>query len=133
MRRRLLLAALAATALLAPALGHAQEEGGGSKQKASYLSLKAVTVSIVRADGRRGVLTVEVGLDVPNPALRDEVDLYLPLLNSAFVSALQPYAVGLSPAQPPNADYISMVLQRATDQTLKRRGERLLLGSILTN
>ena len=52
MRRRLLIAALAATALIAPQLGHAQE-GGGAKQKPSYLSLKTVTVSIVRPDGRR--------------------------------------------------------------------------------
>ncbi len=92
-----------------------------------------MTVSIVRPDGRRGVLTVEVGIDVPNPGLRDRADLYLPLLNSAYVSALQPYALGLSPGQPPNADYISMVLQRATDQTLGRRGAKLLLGSILLN
>lgn len=132
MRRRLLLLAFAAMALMSPQLGHAQE-GGGPKQKPSYLSLKTVTVSMVRPDGRRGVLTVEVGIDVPNPALRDDADLYMPLLNSAFVSALQPYALGLSPGQPPNADYISMVLQRATDQVLKRRGARLLLGSILTN
>ena len=132
MRRRLFLAAFAATALLAPALAQAQEEGG-SQAKQPYLPLKAVTVSIVRPDGRRGVLTVEVGIDVPNPGLRDRADLYLPLLNSAYVSALQPYALGLSPGQTPNADYISMVLQRATDQTLGRRGAKLLLGSILLN
>ncbi len=132
MRRRLFLAAFAATALLAPALAQAQEDGG-SQAKQPYLPLKAVTVSIVRPDGRRGVLTVEVGIDVPNPGLRDRADLYLPLLNSAYVSALQPYALGLSPGQPPNADYISMVLQRATDQTLGRRGAKLLLGSILLN
>ncbi len=132
MRRRLLLAALAATALTAPALGHAQE-GGGPKQKPSYLSLKPVTVTMVRPDGRRGVLTVDVGIDIPDPRLRDDADLYMPLLNSAYVSALQPYALGLAPGQLPNADYIAMVLQRATDQVLKRRGAKLLLGSILTN
>jgi len=132
MRRRQLLAAFVLAALTAPGAGWAQE-GGGSKQKPSYLSMKAVTVSIVRPDGRRGVLTVEVGIDAPNPALRNQLDLYEPLLNAAFVSALQPYALGLSPGEPPNADYISMILQRATDQTLGRRGARLLLGSILTN
>ncbi len=132
MRRRLLIAALAATTLLAPALGLAQE-GGGPKAKPPYLPLKSVTVSISRGDGRHGVLTVEVGVDIPNPALRDKAELYTPLLGSAFVSALQPYALGLSPGQPPSADYISMVLQRATDQVLGRRGAKLLLGSILLN
>ena len=132
MHRRLFIAAFTVAAVLAPALGLGQE-GGGPKTKPSYMTLKSVTVSISRQDGRHGVLTVETGIDIPNPALRDKADLYLPLLNSAFVSALQPYALSLSPGQPPNADYISMVLQRATDQVLGRRGAKLLLGSILLN
>ena len=132
MRRRLLIAALAASTMLAPALGLAQE-GGGPKSKPSYLSLRSVAVSIPRLDGRHGVLTIEVGIDIPNPALRDKADLYAPLLGSAYISALQSYALSLSPGQPPNADYISMVLQRETDRTLGQRGARLLLGSILLN
>ena len=132
MRRRLFIAALALTALSTPALGLAQE-GGGPKTKPPYMAMRSVTVSIPRQDGRHGVLTVEVGVDIPIPALRDKAELYLPLLNSAFVSALQPYALGLSPGQPPSADYISMVLQRATDQVLGRKGAKLLLGSILLN
>ena len=132
MQRRLLLAAIAATVLLKPALGRAQG-GGGSKQKPPYLGLKSVTVSLPHADGRRGVLTVEVGVDIANPVLRDRADLYMPRLNAAYVAALQPYALGLSPGQPPNADYVSMVLQRATDQVLGRRGAKVLLGSILAN
>ncbi len=48
-----------------------------------------MAVSIVRANGRRGVLTVEVGLDVPDPRLRESIELYLPILYSAYVSALQ--------------------------------------------
>lgn len=130
MRRRLLLVALAASAMLAPALGHAQE-GGGKRAKQPYLAMHSVAISSVRPDGRRGVLTVEVGVDVKDPGLRDRVELYLPLLNSAYVSALQPYALGLSAGQPPNADYISITLQRETDRVLGRRGAKLLLGSIL--
>jgi len=65
--------------------------------------------------------------------LRDKVDLYVPLLRSAFVSVLQPYALSLSPGAPPNADYIAMTLQRETDRVLGRRGARLLIGSILVN
>ncbi len=68
-----------------------------------------------------------------DPGLRSRIELYQPLLSSAFVSALQPYALGLSPGQPPNADYISLTLQRETDRVLRRKGARLLLGSILLN
>ncbi len=92
-----------------------------------------MAVSIIRASGRRGVLTVEVGLDVPDPKLRDTIELYLPILYSAYVSALQPYGLGLAAGQPPNADYISMALQRETDRVLRRRGAKVLLGSILLN
>ena len=87
----------------------------------------------MRASGRRGVLTVEIGLDVPDAKLRDGLELYLPLLYSAYVSALQPYALGLAPGQPANADFISITLQRETDRVLKRRGAKVLLGSILLN
>ncbi len=132
MSRRLILAAVAASVLLEPLPGLAQE-GGGHKTKAPYYSMPAVAVSVLRSSGRKGVLTVEVGVDVRDPKLRDEIELYQPLLNSAFVSALQPYALGLSPGQLPNADYIALTLQRETDRVLRRKGARLLLGSILMN
>ncbi len=133
MRRRTLVTALAALAMLGPAIGRAEGEGDGPKVKPSYLRMPAVAVSVFHANGRRGVLTVEVGVDAPDPAMRDRMELYVPLLISAYVSALQPYAIGLGPGQPPNADYISMTLQRETDRVLGRRGARLLLGSILMN
>ena len=132
MRRRLLLIALTLAAMAPAGLSRAQE-GGGQRKLQPYLPMDAVAVGIVRPDGRRGVLTVEVGVDVKDPGLRSRIGLYLPILNSAFVSALQPYALGLSPGQPPNADYISMTLQRETDRVLGRPGARLLLGSILTH
>ena len=132
MRRRALIAALAALAILPPVAGRA-EEGSGPKIKQPYLRMQTVAVSIVHSNGGRGVLTVEVGVDVPDPALRNRIELYLPRLTSSYVSALQPYAIGLGPAQPPNADYISMTLQRETDRVLGRRGAHLLLGTILLN
>jgi hypothetical protein len=131
MRRSLICAVLAITALgVAPVRA---EEGGGKKSKQSYVQLQTVAVSTTRPGGLRGVLTVELGLDVPDAALRDKVDLYVPLLRSAYVSALQPYGLGLPPGNPPNADYISITLQRETDRVLGRHGAKLLLGSILVN
>lgn len=132
MRRRHLLFTLVAAALAPSPLAHAQE-GEGPKTKQRYLQMKTVAVSIVHMGGRRGVLTVEVGVDVPDPSFRNRIELYLPLLYSAYVSALQPYALGLSPGQPPNADYIALTLQRETDRVLGRKGAKLLLGSILMN
>jgi hypothetical protein len=126
--RRLLTCLLAAQAVLGWGAAHAADS-----TQLSYVQLQTLAVSTIRASGRRGVLTVEVGVDAPDPALRDKVDLYTPLLRSAYISALQPYGLGLPPDQLPNADYISMTLQRETDRVLGRRGARLLLGSILVN
>ena len=108
-------------------------EGKGKQAKQPYLQLPTIAMSITRPSGRHGVLTVEVGLDTADPALRDKLELYQPLLRSAYVAALQPYALGLSPGAPPNADYIAMSLQHETDRVLGRRDARLLVGSILIN
>jgi hypothetical protein len=133
MRRRSALAAIL-LALAAPLVARAGEgEGGGKKAKSPYLQLETLAATIVRPSGRRGALTVEIGIDAPDPALRDRVELSQPILRDAFVGKLQAYALSLSPGAPPNADYISITLQRETDRVLGQRGARLLLGSILVN
>lgn len=132
MRRRLILTLLA-LAFAAPTPVLAAHGGGEKKAKPSFMQIDTLAVSVLRPGGRRGVLTVEVGIDEPNPQLRDKLDLYVPPLRSAFVAALQPYALGLAPGSPPNADYISMSLQRETNRVLGRRGAKVLIGSILVN
>ena len=133
--RRVVVFALTVFALslgtLSPPVGaHAE---GGKKAKPAYLPLETLAASVRRPNGRRGVLTVEVGLNAPDPQLRDKLELYQPILRSAYVGALQPYALSLTPGAPPSADYIAMTLQRETDRILGARGAKLLLGSILIN
>ncbi len=130
---RAVVTACLALALAAPAVARAGEGEGGKKQKPSYQELSTLSATVNRPGGRRGVLTVEVGVDAPDPALRDRVELSQPLLRDAYVSALQPYALGLAPGSPPSADYIAMTLQRETDRVLGRRGARVLLGTVLVN
>jgi hypothetical protein len=130
---RRLIAPLLIACLLAGSGAARAEEGGGKKAKTPYIQLQSLAVSVIRQSGARGVLTVEIGIDAPDPALRDRVDLVTPLLRSAYISALQPYALSLPPGSLPNADWISMTLQRETDRVLGRRGGKLLLGSILVN
>jgi hypothetical protein len=124
---------ICALALAALATGAAAQEGGNGKAKSSYVQLQTLALATTRPGGRHGVLTVEVGIDATDPALRDKVDLYTPLLRSAYISALQPYGLGLPWGALPSADYIALTLQRETDRVLGRRGARLLLGSILVN
>ncbi len=124
------MAASLALALLAPMGARAAE---AKKEKPSYLRLTTLAATINQPGGRRGVMTIEIGIDTPDPALRDKVELVQPVLRDAYVTVLQPYALSITPGSPPSADYIAMTLQRATDRVMGRKGARLLIGSILIN
>ncbi|MBL8771718.1 MAG: Tat pathway signal protein [Phenylobacterium sp.] len=129
-RRRLL--SLAAASTLIPALALAAEDkkksGGGS-----YLPLQTLLGTTIRSSGRRGVLAVDCGLDVPDPALRLRAEQSAPRLRAAYVQSVQAYAAGLAPGALPNADYLAQQLQRHTDAILGRPGARVLLGAIVVN
>jgi hypothetical protein len=130
MNRRSLITAAALLAV--PALARAAEahkKGGGP----SFIQLDTLTATATRAGGRRGVMTVEVGLDIQDAALHAKAAQSTPRLQAAFSEVLRIYAAGLPPGALPNADYLGLALQRATDQALGRPGARLLLGTIMVN
>ncbi|HEX4197898.1 MAG TPA: Tat pathway signal protein [Caulobacteraceae bacterium] len=132
--RRRLLAVFVLPALIAPAAALAQ--GAGEKKKGggiTYIQFPTLTATIFRGDGHRGVLTVEVGVDVPNSALRARTNLSMPRLRAAYVELLQSYVYSLGPGAPPDPDYLSVALQRQTDRVLGQPGAHLLLGAMLVN
>ena len=132
-RRRLL--RLAATALAAAAIPAAALAEGEKKKSggANYLPFATLTGATTKAGGRRGVLTVECGLDVPDSALRQRADASLPRLRAAYLQTILAYAAGLPAGSTPNVDFIGASLQRQTDAILGRPGARMLLGTILVN
>ncbi|MFI4975140.1 MAG: hypothetical protein ACHP84_11425 [Caulobacterales bacterium] len=125
----ILLGALAFLPGLAMAQEKQRKKGGGE----SYIQINTLTGTIIRPDGRRGVMTVEAGVDVPDPALFARADASLPRLRAAYTEVIITYAAGLPAYAAPNADYLSRELQRQTDLVLGRPGARLLLGTILVN
>lgn len=135
MDRRLLIAALIAP-LTALASTRARANGGGEKKKSgggTYLPIDTLLGTTVRANGSRGVLSVDCGLDVPDTGLRTLADQSVPRLRAAYLQIIQSYAAGLPSGALPNADYIAQALQRQTDATLGRPGAKLLLGAIIAN
>lgn len=130
--RRLMLAVAALAAVpAAPSLA-----SGGEKAAApvsSYVQLPGVTATIVRRDGRHGVLSVDTGVDVPDGKLRAQAAGSIPRLRDAYAQVLQAYAAGLPPGRPPQVDYLAGELQRATDRVLGRPGARLLIGTVMVN
>jgi hypothetical protein len=132
MHRRLLLATglIGAAFAAGPALAAEEKKKGGGTQ---FLQMRALTATIMRSDRRRGALTVEVGLNVPNDALRARADLSSPRLRAAFIEFLAGYASRLPPATAPDPDYLEKQLQQITDRTLGQPGAQVLLGTMLIN
>jgi hypothetical protein len=131
MNPRFLLAFLVA---LAPSLAQGQDmakhkRGGGE----SYMQLGVIEGTTFRMDGRRGVMTLEAGVDAPDPSVRQRAQSLTPMLKAAYSEVVRNYAAGLPPGVAPNADYLSLELQRQTDRIVGRPGAHFLLGTILVN
>ena len=124
-----LLIVLGATLLTAPALAGERKKGGG----VSFIQMPPLAAIAFRPDGRRGVLSVETGLDVKDESLRARAQAMTPRLRDAYVSSVQSYARTLGPGVPPDADRLSAQLQRETDRVLGKPGAKLLLGTVLVN
>jgi hypothetical protein len=131
MRRRALVALIALAAL--PTAAAAGEEKKKRTGGANYLQFDTLTGTTNKSGGRRGVLTVDCGLEIPDAKLRDYAEKSLPRLRAAYVQVVQVYAAGLPSGAEPNADFIVRELQRQTDMILKRPGARLLVGAIVAN
>jgi hypothetical protein len=135
MDRRALLV-VASLAALPVSVGPAGEAWAEEKKKTgggSYLQINTLNGTTFRANGARGVLSVDCGLDVPDPTLHKLADQSIPRLRAAYLQTIQAYAAGLQAGMLPNADYVAAALQRTTDQTLGRAGAKVLLGAIVVN
>jgi hypothetical protein len=104
---------------------------GGAASAATYFGLPIITASILHADGRRGVLSIETGLDVPDAALRTRAQQSTPRVRAAFATAAQQFAGRMLPGRAPDIDQLAAALQAAADGALGRRGARVLLGTVM--
>lgn len=134
-RRALVGLAALSTGLGAALIAEAAEasgksEGGGAPANA-YIPLPTATATILRRDGRRGVMTVEVGVDVADTALRARADQSKPRLSAAFNEVVRLAGERLLPGAPPDVEWLSRALQAATDRVLGRAGAKLLLGTVM--
>lgn len=105
--------------------------GGGGAPQNSYMRLPTITANVMRSGGRRGVMTVETGLDTPDAALRTRVTQSAPRLRAAYAAVVQASANALLPGAPPDVERLVAQLQSATDRTLGRAGARLLIGTVM--
>lgn len=123
--------ALAVAAVLLPGPALASGKSKGEEPEESYLRVAALTAGVSLPSGRRGVITVEPGVDAADPALRVKVEQSLPRLRAGWFAVLQRYAAGLRPGAAPNADQLARQMQAETDRILGARGAKFLIGSVL--
>jgi len=125
-RRALLVAPLALAATPALASG-----GGGGGSAGGYVRYPTITATTIRSDGRRGVMTVETGVDAPDAALKLRAEQSQPRMRAVFNILVQREANTLLPGGVPNIDRLAAQLQSATNIIMGRRGCRLLLGTVM--
>src|SRR3712207_3945694 len=113
-RRHLTVLAISAALLGGPVAAKERKKGGGE----TFLQMSPMAAIAFRPDGRRGVLSIEAGLDVKDDALRARVEALTPRLRDAYVSSVQSYARTLGPGVAPNADWVAAQLQRETDRVV---------------
>ncbi|MFT4090200.1 MAG: Tat pathway signal protein [Asticcacaulis sp.] len=132
MNRRAFLSLAAACSLLplpALAAGPVKKKGGGS----SYTQLPMITVFTRSRQSRHGTLTIEMGLDTKDEALRQKIAASLPRLRDAFVRRIQAYALSLTRTSLVDLDYMTLELQAATDEVLQKKGAKVLLSTVILN
>jgi hypothetical protein len=140
MRRRDLIALLALAAPLSAAPWGAAGRALAAEDKKKklsggedYIPIDPIIGTTNKSGGRRGVLSVDCGLQIEDAKLRDFADKSMPRLRAAYVQAIQVYAAGMPPGSEPNVDFIVQALQRQTDLVLKRPGAKLLIGAVVAN
>lgn len=98
-------------------------------QSESYVMVEPLYASILQGLKPRGLLLVEVGLDVPDPVLRARVTEYMPLLRDAYVRSLAIYAANaVRPWRQPSIDEISARMQKITDYLMGKPGAKILMA-----
>lgn len=131
-RRDLLTLSLALAAVPAVALARGSSGGGGSDEP-RYTRMATLTATIIRSGGRRGVLSVEAGIDIEDEGLRTRANQAVPRLRAAYSDILRTFGAALAPGEVPDADRLARDLQTATNEIVGRSGARVLLGTILTS
>ncbi|MDR7232686.1 hypothetical protein J2X45_003795 [Caulobacter sp. BE264] len=128
-----LLAALSTAPLLAPAPAFASMAKEDKKEQVTYFALAPINAVVLRRDGRRGVMTVETGLEIKDAKLMERAQASTPRLRAAFAQTLMVYAAGLRGGSPPDIDHMSRELQKSADQVLGKPGSKVLLTSAMIN
>ena len=128
-----LVTALSAAQLVTPTQALANKGKDEKKEQVTYFALAPINAVVLRRDGRRGVKTVETGLEIKDAKLMERAQASTPRIRAAFAQTLMVYAAGLRGGSPPDIDHISRELQKSADHVLGKPGSKVLLTSAMIN
>jgi flagellar basal body-associated protein FliL len=119
-----------------------KDDGGGDKKKGkapehkltqseSWVEMDDFYTTIVGDNRPAGMLMVRLGLDIPEPGLRENAERAMPVLRDAYLRSLMAYtATNVRLDTQPDITMISDRLQAITDRALKKKGARILLRQV---
>jgi flagellar basal body-associated protein FliL len=140
-------APLIVIALLAAASGQASASGsgGGSSQAQApatrqerltsaetYLPMPTLSAGVLQRNANHGTLVVDMGLDIPDAALRRRAQLNAPRLRDALRTALATYAsTYYRDRTAPSPGELARQMQLAVNRVLGAEGAQVLLANII--
>lgn len=139
MQRRALLIGLSAALVAGPAA--AAGSGGGqapaTRQERltsaeSFVPMPTLSAVVLQRASTRGTLVVDMGIDVPDAALRERAQRNGPRLRDALRTALAVYAnTYYRDRTAPDPTQLTRLMQQSIDQALGAPGARVLLVNII--
>lgn len=102
-------------------------------QSESYMMVEPFYASIIDGTHPQGLLMVGIGLDVPDPKMRERIDSEMPRLRDAYVRSLMAFsAIGVRSYRQPDVADMADRLQAVTDRYLARKGAaKVLLAQVM--
>ena len=131
-----LFAALAGPAA-AEGSGAAPEQAPATRQErltsaVSYLPMPTLSAVVLQRHSTAGTIVVDMGLDVPDAALRRRARINGPRLRDALRTALAAYATAFyRDRTAPDPIALTRLMQQGVDRLLGAPGARVLLANII--
>jgi hypothetical protein len=136
--RRFLALALAAVLVAGPAGAQpSQPQTPPDRQQRltsaeSYMPMPTLSAGVIQRSSARGTLIVDMGIDIPDPTLRNRARANEPRLRDALRTALATYAsTYYRDRTAPDPNTMARLMQQSVDRTLGATGARVLLVNIL--
>ena len=126
---------LIATPAFAEGSGHGQAPPDRQQRLTSaesYVPMPTLSTAVLQGGATRGTMVVDMGLDIPDAALRGRAGRSGPLLRDALRTALATYSTTYyRDRTAPDPNTLTRLMQQAVDRTLGAPGARVLLTNIL--